>query len=248
MERLGEVTVPSGTLTVLDPGHIGMFTEEQIPSVPVVEIEGLPTDRPLPVMGERVAKGRWRGCWDHVEVLVADAPATSSEEIGEAMVDFARLLLADSTNASRWVHSDSMDGRADFVFWGRDAEVLAKATGAPALDEGNYGWKDLPVDECVEKGTAAEELKEERGWKLATDFRPHSHHWALLEQVRGSPTESGTLDVEDLRVCLFMTSWGDGVFPILVDRAADGSLVRIRIQLRTPDSEGAMAAVNDEEE
>src|SRR4051812_23596970 len=100
MERLGEVTVPSGTLTVLDPGHIGLFTDEQIPSVPVVEIDGLPTDRVLPVMGARVASGRWRGCWEHVEVTVADGPATSSEEVGEAMVEFARILLADSSNAT----------------------------------------------------------------------------------------------------------------------------------------------------
>jgi hypothetical protein len=41
-----------------------------------------------------------------------------------------------------------------------------------------------------------------------------------------------------------MTSWGDGLFPVLSDRAADGSLVRVRVQLRTRKSEDAMAAVN----
>jgi hypothetical protein len=41
-----------------------------------------------------------------------------------------------------------------------------------------------------------------------------------------------------------MTSWGDGLFPVHVDLAADGAVLQIRIQLRTADSERAMAAVN----
>lgn len=244
-ETLGEVTVPSGTLTILDPGHIGMFVAEQIPEVPVISIEGLPRDRALPVIGVRVAEGRWKDQWDHVAIVVSDQPIARSEEVGEAMVDFARLLLADEGNGDRWVHEDSIDGCADFVFWGRDAGALAAAVDAPALEEGNFGWRNLPVEDVVSKGTAAEELKAERGWKLATDFRPHSHHWQALEKVRSSPTESATIDVDGLRVCLFMTSWGDGMFPVHADLAADGSLVQIRIQLCTADSEDAMAAVND---
>ena len=243
-ETLGEVTVPTGTLTILDPGHIGMFVAEQIPEVPVIAIEGLPRDRALPVIGERVGEGRWQDLWDHVAIRLADQPIVKSEQVGEAMVDFARLLLADEGNGEKWIHEDSIDGRADFVFWGRDAGSLAAAIDAPALEDGNFGWRDLPVAEIVERGTAAEELKEERGWKLATDFRPHSHHWQALEAARASPTESATIDVDGLRVCLFMTSWGDGLFPIFADLAADDALVQIRIQLRTADSEEAMASVN----
>jgi hypothetical protein len=198
----------------------------------VLSIDGLPTDRALAVEGARVADAEWSDRWDHVVVRVSDDVIAESEEIGEVVVDFARLLLADEGNSAQWVHSDAIDGRADFVFWGRDAEALAEAIGAPALDDGgNYGWKDLPIEEAVEKGTAAEDLKDEREWKLATDFRPHSHHWALLEQVRGSPTESGVLEVGAARVCLFMTSWGDGVFPVFLDKAADGSVVQVRVQL-----------------
>jgi hypothetical protein len=243
-ESLGEVTVPSGTLHILDPGHIGMFENEDIAEIPAVIVTDLPRDRALPVWGVRVGEGRWAALWDHVVIELRDAPVAGSTEIGTAMVDFARLLLADESNADKWVHSDCIDGKADFVFWGRDAADLAAAVGAPALPDGQFGWRDLDVDEIVERGQAAEKLKAERGWKLATDFRPHSHHWALLEQARAAETESATIDVDDLRVCLFFTTWGDGMFPVFADLGTDGTLVRIRIQLHTDDSAAAMAEVN----
>lgn len=243
-ERMGEVTVPSGTLHVLDPGHIGMFENEEIAEVPAVIVENLPRDRALPVWGVRVGEGRWSALWDHVVIELRDAPVAGSVEIGTAMVDFARLLLADESNTEKWVHSDCIDGKADFVFWGRDAADLAAAIGAPALADGQFGWRDLDVDEIVERGRAAEALVAERGWKLATDFRPHSHHWALLEQARAAATESATIDVGDLRVCLFFTTWGEGMFAVFADLGADGTRVQIRIQLHTEESAGNMATVN----
>lgn len=243
-ERLGEVTVPSGVLTILDPGHIGMYEAEDLEAVPAITIGDLPTDRPLAVWGERVASGRWASCWDHVVIEIADGPAASSEEVGEAIVDHARLLLADESNSDKWVHSDCIDGKADFVFWGRDAARLAAAVGAPALGDDQFGWRDQDVDEVVRRGTEAEERKDAEGWKLATDFRPHSHHWQALELARASTTGSATIAVDDLRVCLFFTSWGDGVFPVTVETDGDGRPLRVRIQLCTPDAEGAMEAVN----
>jgi len=33
------------------------------------------------------------------------------------------------------------------------------------------------------------------GWKVAIDFRPHSHHWQLMQQVRASTSESGTVEL-----------------------------------------------------
>jgi hypothetical protein len=244
-ERLGEVTVPSGVLTILDAGHIGMFEADELEQVPAIAIGDLPRDRALPVWGTRVGKGPWARCWDHVTIEIGGAPAVASEEVGEAIVDHARLLLADESNADKWVHSGCIDGKADFVFWGRDAEALAAAVGAPALGDGEFGWRDLDVDEVVRLGTEVEERKDAGAWKAATDFRPHSHHWQALEAARGAPTDSATITVEDLRVCLFFTTWGDGEFPVIVDVDADGRPVEIRIQLRTAESEAAMAEVNE---
>lgn len=243
-ETLGEVTVPSGTLVLVDPGTIGLWLNRQIERVPALTLDGLPTDRALAIVGVRVTEGDYAGGWDHVAVAVSDAAIARREPIGELLVDFARVLVADKGCASAWVHDRSIDGLADFAFWGRDAEALAAATGAPALEDGQWGWTDLPVDEAIARGTAARELAAARGWKLATDYRPHSHHWQALALVRASPTESGTIDVGGLRVCLFMTSWGDGMFPVYADRDADGGLVQVRIQLWTDDTEAAMDAVN----
>jgi len=241
--RLGEIDVPSGTVTLLDPGHIGMFLNEELAAVPVVRIDGLPRDRALPVVGRRLTSGEFSGSWDWVAIVVADGEVTERESRGQVMVDHARILLADDQNNDDWIHDDTIDGLADFVFWGRDAASLAQAVGAPAIEEG-FGWQNLPIAEIVERGTAAEQLHEERGWKLATDFRPHSHHWQAMALVRSSPTESGTIDVGGRKVCLFTTSWGDGLFPAFCDRAANGDLLRVRIQLHTKDSAAAMREVN----
>ncbi|HVV83447.1 MAG TPA: hypothetical protein VHE35_10265 [Kofleriaceae bacterium] len=226
-ERIGEVTVPSGTLHILDPGHIGMFEREELEEVPAISIDDLPRDRALAVWGEGAGDGpRYQA----IVIEVNDAPVVSTEEVGVAIVDFARLLLADESNADKWIHSEAIDGKADFLFWGRDAAALAAAIDAPAAGDGEYGWRDLAVDEAVRRGTEAEAKQEEHGWKLATDFRPHSHHWQALELARAAASQAATIDVEDLRVCLFFTG-GDGELPVLVDVAADGSPARIRIVL-----------------
>jgi hypothetical protein len=236
-ERLGEITVPSGVLTLLDPGHIGMYEEKEIPEVPSVSIAGMPRERALSVLGVRVGEGEFAERWDHVVIALRTAEITESTEVGDAIVDFARLLLVDEGSADRWVHSECIDGKADFVFWGRDAAAMASELGAPALEEGLFGWRDVDATEALRHGTAAEALKDQQGYLLATDFRPHSHHYQALERARASATQSACIDVGRARVCLFFTSWGDGLFPVFLDSGADGALVQVRIQLRTEASE-----------
>ena len=245
---LGRVRAPSGELAIFDVGLAGQEAAEQLAQWMVVVGE-VPRDRELRVIGARLGRGRFASCWDWVAVeILPDAVIATSEPIGEATVDFARILLVDRAGFGAWEHERSLDGKADFVFWGRDAEQLAQAIDAPSTDSGGgggeYGWTDLALDECIARGTRADELKAEKGWKLATDFRPHSHHYLALAQMRAAPTESGTIDVGGAPACLFATSWGDGVFPIVVDRDAAGGLVRVRVQLATPASEDAMEAVN----
>jgi hypothetical protein len=242
IEELGRVGVPSGELALYDVGLAGSLPAEKLVTWMVV-CAGVPRDRPLRVIGARLGRGRFGACWDWVAVECSPGAVASSEALGEATVDFARLLWIDRRGVDAWEHELSLDGKADFVFWGRDADPLAEAVGAPATDEG-YGWIDLDVAECITRGTRAEELKAARGWRLATDFRPHSHHYLALAQLRATPTESGTIDVGGAPACLFATTWGDGVFPVFADRDAAGALVRVRVQLATADSEGAMESVN----
>src|SRR3569623_1408631 len=133
-----------------------------------------------------------------------------------------------------WQHEDSLDGLADFLFWGRDAGSLARAMRAPAQTEG-YGWIDLPVADADAKALEASKIKAENHRLLATDFRPHSHHFHALAAARQNPRGAGTIEVGGAKVCLFFTSWGDGVFPVFLDLDSKDRPVQIRIQLNATD-------------
>lgn len=239
-EALGEVTVPSGVLRLFDVGALALVARGHLTEVPDVRVGGLPVDRPLQVVARRIAEGRFAGEWDFFRVLVSDAAPAVSEPAGDVIVDFARVLFADSSIGQHWKHDEAIDGRADFVFWGRDAEALATAVGAPRLDAGTFGWVDRPVDEVVAAGGNAEALKAASGFKLATDFRPHSHHYQALALARASPVQAASLDVAHLRVCLAFTGCGDGVFPVFVERDAAGGLCGVRVQLFTADADEAL--------
>jgi len=114
---------------------------------------------------------------------------------------------------------------------------------APKAPEG-YGWKNLRVADAEARGLAAEKLKAANHWLLATDYRPHSHHFHALAAARKSKQGAGTIAVGGTKVCLFFTSWGDGVFPIYLDLDHDDHPLQIRVQLNTAATVAAMHAVN----
>ena len=136
----------------------------------------------------------------------------------------------------------------------RHALQLARALHAPSTKEisgrgrvehnGEWGWLDLPIAQAEARADQAGRLKAENHWLLATDFRPHSHHYLALAEARRSPHGAGVIALGRARACLFFTSWGDGVFPIFLDSDARGQPVRIRVQLATADTIAAMHAVN----
>ncbi len=242
-ERLGAVAAPSGRVVVFDVGLLGSLGRAEIAALQVA-LDGLPTDRPLEVTARRLGAGRFGECWADVTLEIAPgAEVARSRELGRAPVDYARLMIIDAAALDAWKHEEPMDGRADFVWWGRDAAALAEATGAPAQTEG-YGWIDLPVAECVALGQHAEGLKAKHGWLLRTDYRPHSHHYVALAQIRSTPTESGTVDVGGGKACVFSTTWGDGVFPVHLDLDARGAPVALRIELATEEALANMESVN----
>jgi hypothetical protein len=146
-------------------------------------------------------------------------------------VDYARLLVADVDALGSWRHEESLDGCADFVFWGRDAEQAARDISAPRLETDEFGWRDVPEAIAEERGLLVEEYREKQSLKFATDYRPHSHHWRVMGPTRQSATESGMTEVDGVTVCNFMTTWGDGVFDVYRNLGEAGELVRIRIEL-----------------
>lgn len=200
-----------------------------------VSVGGVPVDRPLTVTAE-LSDGEWDG-WKQMTLAVTQAPVASSRPLGMIGVDTARLTFADLDALSHWRHDDPIDGRADVVFWGGpNASEAAAHFGVSHVDtpgeESVWGWTDLPVQDAWQRATAIQAWKDGApGRKLALDFRPHSHHWQVMGQVRASETESGVVHVGGADLLFAMTSWGDGFFPAFADYDCDGGLVSVRVAL-----------------
>jgi hypothetical protein len=177
--------------------------------------------------------GRWSCVW----LELSSSPVERSESAGHVLVDRARLMFADVDALGDWEQEEALDGLADVVFWGRDELVIAKRCGAPllAVPEGQiYGWIGLPFEEALAKANAVAALRSPER-KFALDFRPHSHAYQLLAQVRATETGSGQVNVGGAELCGFATSWGDGAFEVFRDLDASGALVRVRVQMETPE-------------
>lgn len=225
--RLGEVTVPSGTLVVVDAGMLGLERYGEL----AVEIGEVAAGNPLAVVGERLDPGdpasglRWVG----IEILPG-AERTAHRPAGEVFVEFANVLFTDRKALEGWEHHRSLDGRADFVFRGRDARDVAASVGAERLDDG-WGWLNLPAAECERKVRLVEEIVRHNGRAVDLDHRPHSHLHRLRLQMEASPQGVGEIDLDAARLCAVRTVPGKGQFQVVRDQAADGRLARIRVEL-----------------
>jgi hypothetical protein len=208
--------------------------EAQVHGIWVPAIGGLPMDRTLAVFAEPMADGPDAGRWARVWLECGpEIPVVWSDRVGYAMVDWARLMFADVEALKDWEHDRPIDGQADYVFWGLDAARLAGLVHAPKLDDRTFGWMNLPVKEAITHAETVEDQRENHQLKVATDFRPHSHHHAVLSRIRSSETESGVVTVGNAKLCAFMTTWGDGLFDVYRDYGATGQLVRVRIEMAT---------------
>ncbi len=213
--------------------------------VQAVVVSNLPKNRPLPIVAKRMEEEEFAEHWKEVSLILDEtAEVATSSLIGHVAVDRARLMFCDMNAAGAWCHNDSIDGMADFVFWGRDAVRLAQKFKAPHLERNVYGWQDKKIQEVAELGIQVQKHIDKHRMVVATDFRPHSDHWRLLEKIYHSELEAAVIDVNDSQVCGFMTSWGDGFFPVLAERDSNGRLVRIRIHLGNEATVRGMRLVN----
>jgi hypothetical protein len=192
--------------------------------VPVVALGGLPRDRALPVLASGAG----------IVIPVGPAPAAKSVELGDIRVDWARVLFGDADALNAWQHDEPVDGLADVAFWGAAEEEAAAEFGAPPLGEpgedGVRGWTGLTVPEAMRRACALFDWKDaEPRRRLMVDFRPHSHHWQVMREVRASVVEAGTVEVGGARVLCTMTGQGDGWFPVSADLGPSGELVAVRV-------------------
>ncbi len=261
-ELLGHVDVKSGALCLLDFGMAGAFSGSTAGAVaarqaaqrgeyafthdevPAIVAPNLPPGR-YPVSSVRIDQGPFAGLRQAVMVdFVPNPQAARTIELGRVLVDNARLGLFDVDALQLWNEEHPVDGMADIVFWGlHEAEVAARFR-APKLGEDGSGWKNLPVAQAEAIGRDLDALKNSGQFRFAWDFRPHTHPYYLLAQMRQNPSEAGVLDVGGFLACGFMTSWGDGEFPVLIDLDAQNRPIRCGIFFATNEAMENMRAVN----
>ena len=202
--------------------------------VPVIALGGIPSDRDLRVTATEVDYGRRVGRrWAEVRVHLGEASPVAEHEVGVVGVDYGRLLLGDADALGHWQHEWPVDGLADVVYWGSSADQARAELGGDALEDGTtFGWTDLELHDAVRHGLRLQQWKDDhRDAALATDFRPHSHHWAVLGEARQSAYGVGPLELADARLLMFFTSWGDGLYPVVLETSSDGVPVAVRVQL-----------------
>ena len=262
MEQLGHVDVKSGILCVLDFGMAGAFSGSpagaqvarqtvqrgayafEHEGVPTVAVPHLPPGR-YPVSALRIDDGPYKGHLQAVMVdFVPNPRAARTIELGRVIVDNARLGIFDADALGAWNENASADGLADIVFWGLHEKEVAARFNAPKVGDDGYGFVNLPVAHAEAIARDLDAAKASGQFRFAWDFRPHTHPFYLLAQIRKNATEAGVLDVGGYAVCGFMTSWGDGEFPVMMDLDAENRPIRCGLFLGTDQAKQNLEAVN----
>jgi len=101
--------------------------------VTAIAIDGIPSDRILSIMGERMPSGADDDRWSRVWVKMHQGTIANQRMIGFVPVDEARLMVVDAEALAKWDDEKSQDGLADVVFWDRDAIAVAREFGAEKI-------------------------------------------------------------------------------------------------------------------
>jgi hypothetical protein len=212
---------------------------------PWVGAVGTPPNQPLTVRGRRHDyRGNVGVRWAEVSIEVSQEPVESSHRAGDVAVDHGMILLGDADALGRWQHVEPLDGLYDVAFWGLVGEAVSGSLAAPPLHDG-WGWRDIGSEEAKQR------LQQVRSWlgpdgptgRLVLELRPHSHFYRVMEQIRSGPPEVGGLTLDGAALLGLSTSWGDGLFPIWVDRDKAGAVVAIRLELGSEKRRQLMEAV-----
>ena len=197
-----------------------------------VVLSGLPKERTLPIQATPMPDGEFRGRWRTVDIVIDETAAVArSEEIVGVMVDHGQLICSDLEAFGNFRMWESVDGKADFVFWGRDAAEVAKKFKAQTLSASEFGWKDLPLKEIDKHAGKVQDHIQDKKLKVGVDYRPHCNLEKLNSQIRETEFGAGQVTLGNARACGFENRWGDGLFEIVRDFDANGKLVRVRIDL-----------------
>jgi hypothetical protein len=198
----------------------------------------------LRVVGTPLAEGDFQGRWEFIDVILdEDAEVASSEKVKGVMVDHGQLLFRGLSALGQFRMWESLDGLADFVFWGSDAASLAEEMGATKYRGDEYGWKDTPLDEIGDKAQAVQKRIKDEDLKVAVDYRPHCNLERLNAVMRGSDEDVAQIAIDGKRIVGCGNRWGDGVFSVSRLADAGGKTVRIRVNLGTEERQNTMRQV-----
>lgn len=243
---LGEVDLPEGVLVILDPGlerafregdHAQQFRTGSIAfgnGASACAVTDLPQNASFSVVAERIDEGDLAGRWSAIDVVVQAGPARRPERIGEVAVEHGELLFVGQGPLGAFRMWDSLDGLADFVFFGRDAPLLAPRVGALRLDGETFGWRDVPMSEIGAHAQATQERVATERLDVVVDYRPHCNLERLNAQIRESPERTGRLSLDGARAVGCDNRWGDGTFDVVVLRDRADKIARVRVVLETP--------------
>ena len=184
--------------------------------------------------------GRWRG----IDVIIdAEAVVAQSLPVQGVMVEHGQLMCADLEAFGQFRMWESLDGLADFVFWGKDAPDVAEKFHASHLDSHEFGWLNVSEAEIHKFAGPVQHWIESQNLKVGVDYRPHCNLERLNAQIRNNETGSGQLELAGLRVCGFQNRWGDGIFTVVRDVDAAGRLVRIRLDVGNEETQSRLRRV-----
>lgn len=203
----------------------------------------------LPSRGRVVAQpmpdGEFASRWRSIDVLFdeprAEPPRKRSARrakpfvatIQGVAVEHGQLLFAGLGPLGHFRMWESLDGLADYVIAGRDAEAVAVRFGAPALGDGTFGFRDLPLADVGMKAKPIQAMIAEEELAAYVDYRPHCNLERLNAQIRERGT--GVVDLDGSAVVGCNNRWGDGVFDVTLERAPDGQPLGISVALGTPE-------------
>jgi hypothetical protein len=199
---------------------------------------GFPQGTRLSVEATPMPPGEFAGRWQRIELTdesanVNENTKLTSREVEGVMVDYGQFLFSDLDAFGEFRMWHSLDGLGDYVIWGVDAPALAAELQAPELTGGEYGWKDLPLDELKAHVRPVAKAIEDRKLRVNQDYRPHCNLEVLNAQVRRGHPHAGTLTLADSSVVGMDNSWGDGIFAVTRHTDPAGRVVRVTMELAT---------------
>ncbi|MFC0529888.1 hypothetical protein [Phytohabitans kaempferiae] len=150
-----KIDTPSGVLVVLDPGLGRFWRHTRDPRSPRPN-DGEEID--LAITGpDAVAAGRAYDRQFDPRYLY-----DITEPVQRVMVEHGQLLCVDLEALGELRVWESLDGLGDVVFRSADASDLADRVGVRRLDDGEFGWTDLPMAEAGARADHTQRLIDNR--------------------------------------------------------------------------------------